>query len=105
MVDEHDDVDARDTGELRKLLGQVLVELRKISHPAFEAKLLEQIRGQLLKQIDSSASLRELVRDLGHDIQWLRKHIPALTAQLERLGVIVALDPDSRKAGKGDADG
>lgn len=76
-----------DLNKMRRLLEDVLDELRKLSHPAFEAKLLEEIRKQLLKQHATTSTLTELLTSLHHDLQWIKKHLGALHVQLVRLGI------------------
>lgn len=82
--------------ELEKLLGDVRDELRKLSHPAFEAKLLEEIRKQLLKQHTITGDLQRLLRELNHDLQWVKKHLGALHLHLTRLGVIHEAPPQDK---------
>jgi hypothetical protein len=79
-----------DQGEVIELLTAVLAELRKLSHPAFEAKLLQEIRGQLSRQQEWSSDLKDLLRELDHRTEWLKKHIGVLNGHLERLGIVSA---------------
>lgn len=101
VVDRHvseefpEDPTIKDTSsvdQLSRTISELLIELRKLHHPAFEANLLEELRKQLLKQNQVSIDILKLLRDLDHDLQWLRKHVGSLHLVLDKIGIKITED-------------
>lgn len=97
MTDEFDaptDIEApASVDRLAHIMQELLVELRRLQHPAFEAKLLEQLQGEILRQNRTTDDLRELYRELHHTMMWLKKHIGELARVMRERGIPVD-DPD-----------